>query len=400
MRIAGTTAMVAGPSAHSSIPRRPSVVSGGLAPSSSQPCSVKSPMIRIETVRAKDLATFSDNFLRNAANQTMAPISPHRAVSQANNPCADDTDIGLIVAFCSDRCVGYCGALPGMLEDRDRKGKLYYGTGLYVDPELRKSGLAFELVGRLIGLGRDVVTTDYTRLTAIVCGTLGFKTFSSLRYICLTPQRGEGGQCLAAGVPNATRYWAECVRAASARYGDVEVCEVSNLPEEWRPAARETRPRFYRGNEVLKWMLRHPWVVDDRPPTTPPYYFADTRPYFRYMPIEISKGGRRLGWLILCISMKGSECLVKLLDFEVDSFAAVWAIFGVVCTYAKRVGAGKMILPIEMEQPAGSAPFASTTMSIQERLYACHRTNGSGSVLPADLSTIALHLADGDTAFY
>ncbi len=55
--------------------------------------------LRIETILAKDLYTFYCNYAEHAGGQQISPISKYRALSQSKNPCAEEGDVGLLVAY-------------------------------------------------------------------------------------------------------------------------------------------------------------------------------------------------------------------------------------------------------------------------------------------------------------
>lgn len=380
--------------------------------------------LRIEGVRVKCLNDFAERFFRSPVGQIAAPITVHRALAHSINPCADGDDVGLLIVYSGDLCVGYFGIVPGILKEQDRKKKVYFGSTFYVVPEFRRTTAALMLVKHLISLGRDIVVTDCTTEAETVYTAFHFKKFGPLQYVRLSLQRLDLlSPWLSRGLRFKKRwpilnmiaakinwlsqktvysaakafYWLLCC-GLLARIRGQRLRDITHDLMNGQKIPFETRPHFYRGPDVLNWMLKYPWVRDDVPPSSPPYHFSDIRQRFRYFAVEISTNDNPLGWVILSVSTADRRTVIKLLDYAIsneDYRALLW----IVSKYARRFQADEIQLPSRAEQEAARLPLARWLLTRAHRHYACYRQRGEGAALPEDLQAIVLNFCDIDAAF-
>ncbi len=73
------------------------------------------------------------------------PISKHRAISQINNPRADQNDILLVAQFDENKTIGYLGILPDYIITGERKEKIGWITCFWVDEKYRSQNIAATL---------------------------------------------------------------------------------------------------------------------------------------------------------------------------------------------------------------------------------------------------------------
>jgi GNAT superfamily N-acetyltransferase len=344
--------------------------------------------IRIDVVPAKGLYAFAEAFFRNAGGQKIAPISRHRALAHSMNPCADDDDAGLLVAYHGHQCIGYFGLLPGFLETASANRKIYYGSTFYVLPESRNSMVGRRLITRVTSLGRDVVNVGYTQQAARVYSALQFRQCGPLKYLVVIPDR----------LPKMFGWWKGFFwQRCAGRMPCASHCftrEVKELPKNWRFRPPGTTPRFYRGPDLLNWMLSYPWVRDDVTPAQPAYYFSDTRQYFRHVAAGLFDENRLLGWLIMSVSRNLGRCAIQLVDYfaEAENLALIArAVF----RYANHFRADEVFLPIDLRPLAMILPFSRHAVIEKERNYLCF----GQEVLPPDLNTMELGFSDGDLAY-
>ena len=74
------------------------------------------------------------------------PITKHRALSHLSNPRASDDDSLLLLAFEDNRMVGYLGILADFLYDREEVYKAGWASASWVDPSMRRKGIAGKLL--------------------------------------------------------------------------------------------------------------------------------------------------------------------------------------------------------------------------------------------------------------
>src|SRR4030042_1368284 len=100
--------------------------------------------MEIRRLNKKDLKQFidSDEF----HSMPVIPITKHRALSHLFNPRASDDDLLLLLALEDNRMVGYLGILADFLYDRDTVYKVGWLSASWVDPSMRRKGIAGKLL--------------------------------------------------------------------------------------------------------------------------------------------------------------------------------------------------------------------------------------------------------------
>lgn len=89
-------------------------------------------MIEFEFLNKQLLSQYISS--NDFGSQQTLPISKHRALSQINNPRAEENDVLLILAKEEGQVLGYTGVLPDMLFDSIKFGWL---SCLWVSEEAR-----------------------------------------------------------------------------------------------------------------------------------------------------------------------------------------------------------------------------------------------------------------------
>ena len=74
------------------------------------------------------------------------PISKHRAISQVNNPRADNDDISLLIAYDEEAVIGYIGILPDKMFINNQETKFGWLTTWWVQENIKKSGIGLILL--------------------------------------------------------------------------------------------------------------------------------------------------------------------------------------------------------------------------------------------------------------
>lgn len=382
--------------------------------------------LRIDTILAKDLYTFYCSFMENAAAQQICPISKARAMSQSNNPCADPEDVGLLVAYLDDQCVGYQGVLPGRLRTEEGLAKVYWCTASYVVPEARKRMVGVQLIRKLISLRKDLIVTYFNRVFADVYKGLHFQEIEGLDYVTVRPDRLDFVAYpftrfyrLQKRFP-ALKKFAEGIIAAShrsfypvirrfyytglARRAEEALKGVgwSETPDARVPTGEafnggELRS-FERTTEVINWTIACPWIQSGGARSNPPYYFGESYKMFRYYVLTLSDAnGAASGFVVMSVATETGETKLKVLDFRCGR-EDYGKLFWLVCKYAARFKADEIELPVEMAEYADKMPFRSVVMKRENRRYLCY-PSAKDSPLAKALPSLKLDLADGDCPF-
>ena len=384
--------------------------------------------VRIEPVRVRELVAFVDRYLRTGASQAVTPLTPQRALSQSQNPHANADDVGLLVAYVGSTCVGYQGLLPvSFVGTSGGESTVMWSTSMFVLPEYRDRLVALQLVRAAINENVELVLNEFSDEAGKLFRGLRFQEMPALEFLRLrvdllnvlghplqllgrSPTRARLLRAVAARGLRLTRrtgyfgvrplYYALLSRLT--RLPDGFECRAVDRVRELPIAEREHLPpaRFARGIQTVNWMLETPWVRDDRPPTAPPYYFADTSELFRYVALEILDANRRYrGFIVLSVRREDGRTTLKLLDRQLAHDLPRDVIRAVSLRYAREHGADVVDLPLDLDASLGRLPLRRLLLRTVERPYLC-RASDDASPLVADRLRLRPSLADGDTAFW
>lgn len=95
----------------------------------------------------------TDNKQNGLSEYAIAPI---RANAFINNPCAKEDDPAVVVAFDGDRPIGYSAVFADEYVEGNTKGRLYWGSTEWIEPEYRGKGIA----GKMMRTLKDAVDIE------------------------------------------------------------------------------------------------------------------------------------------------------------------------------------------------------------------------------------------------
>jgi GNAT superfamily N-acetyltransferase len=368
--------------------------------------------VQIEKVRAKDLGDFARAAIERASDGDLVPITGHRALSQSQNPYADEDDVGLLVARCGGKIVGYSGLLPGRLRGPAGLTKVYYGTAQYVLPEYRRRLVAVALMKEVLSVASDYAATGFNSEGKGLCEGFGLPAMGPLVFYELDLRKWNPAslplrlarRMLATSIKRLL--YGSILRAQSDLRRAVRWVQVPEFgdTEAELIAARYEKPAFYRGVECVNWMLRDKWVVEpeqaeDRCRS---YHFSNTRDVFRYLPLRVylANEGRCLGFLILSVSAdtRKRSTVLKVLDFGCTDAWGYKHLTSIVVKYAAMHLADRVVLPCQLAESLQKLSSARALCSVQKRGY-YWKASEARSPLARALPEIELNYCDGDCAF-
>ncbi len=382
---------------------------------------------RIETILAKDLHAFFCDYVSHAEGQQISPISRYRALSQSKNPCAEDGDVGLLVAYIGEQCVGYQGVLPGRLRTKDGIAKVYWGTASYVLPEFRKRMVAVQLIRKLISLRQDLIVTYFNKPLADLFLGLHFREIKPLEYVSIrvtaldlagspfhrfyrlqkrfpllrkTAEHAIGFSRRSCYPPIRTGYHRTLLRRSERALRNVQWQELpeGKLAADGFRGSSGAVPGFERDATVIDWMVEFPWIRDGGAVTIPPYFFSESYELFRYFTVAFRcVDGNRRGFVVLSLAKEKGESKLKVLDYHCPR-EDYRSLFWLVCNHAARFEVDEIELPQRLEPYAASLPFASLVMKRERRRYVCYPYS-QNSPLAGALDDLTLDLTDGDSPF-
>lgn len=379
--------------------------------------------LRIVPILVKDLYRFSCEYLDNPGSQSISPITRHRALAQSKNPYADPDDVGLLVAYDGERCIGYQGILPGLVRGRSGPRKVLWFTANYVLPEFRKRMVGILFLKHVMSMGCDVVATGFEHAGAHMLKGLHFRELGPLTYGKLNFERLDVvGRLLSRGYrlqrrwavlraiagraaavsrtllfrPARSLYFRGLARHVQQRLEGVHVREARNV----RASAQSDEnpaPRFERGVELINWMIEFPWVTENQAPTVPPYFFSDTRDLARHIVLELeSADGRDLGFAALFISELGGRRYVKITDHRCAPQNRE-AMLCACLKYVLEYRASEIHWPLSFEDVAARLPLANWLLERVQRPYMYFPS--AQSPIAEVAQEMALDLSDGDCSF-
>jgi hypothetical protein len=177
--------------------------------------------------------------------------------------------------------------------------------------------------------------------------------------------------------------------------------------ERYRIRAPKGRAVFLRGNDIVNWMMAHPWVYS-RQDITPEdlagevrhYYFTKTRELFRYAAFEIYSGGASAcsGFVVLSLSCSRNRARVKILDHAADNPLVARTVCFLALSAARGILADRIEIPTRLAPVFHGKPLLRPLLKRQELLCVGFPAN-PGSPLAASTGAIELGLCDGDAGF-
>lgn len=371
------------------------------------------PAITIKLIPVRELEQFAR---ASRKPDEVNPITPARGRSQSRNPYADPEDIGLLVAYCRNRCVGYLSIIPGLLDLNDRAVKFVWGSTWYVLPEFRRSRAAF-LLARRVMERYDIIATHLSGTAEKVLRGLKFQELGTLTYYVLKIKRvtrplaplrllqkilarkfpnGKPGRVLDGWLKSFAYTLisrAFCLpRDYSLREVDkIEDNQVNPLPP----------PAFRRGAEIINWMMQEQWIeVAPEKKEEKNYYFSHRRDYFRYLSLEVYSLDRKdyRGLVVLSISSWRGRTALKVLDFFFLNPLDRKFILPIALKYRAIYRADEITLP-EVVIRLLKRPFLFQFLaSRRKQVYLYHPRDRESPSLDL-LRRVKLSYYDGETAF-
>jgi hypothetical protein len=385
--------------------------------------------VRIEIVTVREMASVACAKLEAMGPSQMVPVTRRGALSCAHNPYADDKDVGLLLAYAGECCIGYLGLLPCLLKVDENLHKVYFLSQWYVDPAYRKTAAGALLLMRVLGLKYDLVMTGFSPEAEKVFQTKTFTkmaplTFSMLHVDALNmlgvpfytmgklaERMGWRAEWLfhvvkcARGFlyPSLKRFlYISVLNGCRRELETIDIEPLERIEEDDVVSSSKTkeRPGFYRGMDALNWMLEYPWYTEKEAGATAEYYFGEFRKLFRYLAVRVrdKASGERIGTVVMSVVWKNEFTVMTVLDLNVARPERMPSIAAAVLQYAGEYQADRVFLPRLL------APFVGTSLLLRRLLvdqnrgyYCCPKREGS-ALAPA-LDSIELRIEDGDCAF-
>ena len=388
--------------------------------------------IRIERIKVKELVEFAKGMISSIDRDQLVPITYQRAIAHTHNPHADWDDIGLLVAYSGDECVGYFGILPIMLKHGEQFSKVYWFSTWFVSPKFRGRSIGSLLMEDALSMNQDYVIVG-SGPARKVCQRFGFYELNPLDYYSLDMSGMERlnpitwvfrlfrkilspfgvkvrisnnfskfFERLASPLTKSFFYWwgflVEKGTMNAFTFNEVDNINYHGLDLD----ADLPEVAFYRGAEVINWMLKYPWVVEPGQSLTEKkgFYFTDVREKYSNIAIEVSSAvsGEFIGFIILSNSKIDGKGVLKVLDIHLLSQIDLGGVLPIILRYGHEFNADKIEIPASLVAGINNKFVRRFLLHQKQRFYQCYTENDQ-SPLGKYWQKIELNYCDGDMPF-
>lgn len=361
-----------------------------------------SKQIKIKEIKLKELPDFACAFFERANPEDIVPISRQRVLAQTHNPCAQPDDVVLLVAFSGDKCIGYHGLLPSLLQHHGRLSKVYWATTFYVSEAFRGRGIGKRLINEVKNYNIDFAVTGMTQGAEKTYLSAGLNVLGPVVFYQLQMEKVFGFKLFYQVVKRFLyRCWLgrQPIDFQGFNYRPVDQI---NMELKRKEVISKPAPVFHRDIEMVNWMLKYPWVLsrDAAQGRKENYHFARVRDIFKYIALEIysQRGNVLKGFLVLSVSHKKGKTAIKILDYDLKDLSGLKVIFNLSLKFAARYLADRIDMPLEFQIYLGSKFFEKYLIKKKKRSYVYYPGSAT-SPLASFADQIVLNYCDGDTAF-
>lgn len=386
--------------------------------------------IHIKTVFLKDLKQFASGFADKSDFDRIIPITLPRAGAQAKNPYANPEDAVLFVAFNNNRIIGYLGRFPGLLSFENKHWRIFWGSTFYLMDKYRGKGLGQLLLDKMISLNQDFIVTRITPPAKSVLKSYGMAVLGSLDYFQLRVEKvhcfkglfeafkkfdkgpddkNHGnrklGKKLEESLYKMEKYFFYLAISGlvhkMAGYYKFRVTDHIKKSDFFEHQESDT-PFFYRGPELINWMLQEKWVISKFHTVAEKsgYYFSNIRDLFTYIPVKLYHRTYQnyVGFIILSVSSHKGKTVLKVLDHSLKTNDIISAACAVVLKYARKYLADRVELSSKMGDYLINYMIFKSFLKMQKRDYLYFPADET-SPLERSKEKIRFDYCDGDTAF-
>lgn len=385
--------------------------------------------IEIKPVPLKDLYLFAKGFTRPNGPERISPITVSRAKAQMKNPYAQPDDIVLFVALKNNQVIGYIGRFPGILSFENKHYRVFWGSTFYLMDKYRGKGIGKQLLDKAIALDQDFVVTRITPQADKVLKCYGLKVLGSLNYFQFRVERvhffnglfrvfnnisnafGGNNQCgkelikkVEDGFYKLEKrfFYTAIADRVNKMAGNYKVRFTNEIKETDFFQQETHQPFFYRGPELINYMLQERWVLSqfDNVTKISGYYFSGIRDLFTFIALKLYYKNQQnySGFIILCVSSHKGKTVLRVLDHVLKTADVIPAACATALKYARQYQADRVEFSDKMGRYLNGRIFFKKFLKKQKRQYRYFPTHGN-SPLERAKKEIRFDYCDGDTAF-
>jgi GNAT superfamily N-acetyltransferase len=385
--------------------------------------------IDIKPVLLKDLYQFAKGYADSSGFERIVPITLSRAGAQMKNPYAQPDDIVLFVALKNNQVIGYIGRFPGILSFESNHYRVFWGSTFYLMDKYRGKGIGKQLLDKMISLNQDFVVTRITPQADKVLKCYGMKALGSLNYFQFRVERvhffkeffkvfknmdsafgsnNQFGKDLIKKVEDGfykleKRFFYAAINGlVNKMAGNYKACITNEIKESDFFQQQTHQPFFYRGPELINWMLHERWVLSqcDNVPEISGYHFSGIRNLFNFISLKLYYKNQQnySGFIILCVSSHKGKTVLRVLDHLLKTTDVIPAACAAVLKYARKYQADRVEFSDKMGWYLQRRIFFKRFLKRQKREY-LYFPGHEKSPLKRFKKEIRLDYCDGDTAF-
>jgi hypothetical protein len=362
-------------------------------------------MIEIRQLNKKALQAYIDSQEYKTAPHIA--ISYHRAISHIQNPCADEDDVLLFVAYDGLQMAGYLGALPDDLYDGyGMKHHFAWMSCLWIDPAQRGKNIAASLVKTCFTAWNNrILLTEYTGPAASLYYKLGI--FSELPQ--LNGRRWYLQSDLARILSPKSKYFNKIKPLLTTfdtlcntllRMGNICKNQVNNLNEvkeitdELAQFIQKSTSNlcFLTKSNSIQWMMQYPWLMQSKLTVdSVRYYFSSVADQFVSKAFIIQNDKNQIAGFML-IMVRDGHLKIPILHYDCSIEEVAKVVKSIVRQY--QVKTFTLYHPELIHHLQSKNVFFSFSKAIVRKYLI-------STVFWAELDHIAVPLSDGDgdTAF-
>ncbi len=386
--------------------------------------------VTIERVKLKDLPAMASRFIDGAAPGAFIPITKQRAKALVHNPFADPDDVAMLLATEGERCVGYFGVMPVMLQHAGQLHKVHWLTTWAASPDYLGKGLGSRLMEEALALDVDLaivgskparrvstkygfhevkpleyvqldfgVSGRYNPLSLLLRALRKLLSFVGLRLPIesLDAALGRFFEEIFGSFLRPFLLWYAARRLAS-EIGRPAMHPLTQVP----PAGSKTpdKTRFTRDERVINWMLSTPWVTPSPSQSANlKYEFTDWRPAFEISAWQLKTNeGTPLGYAVFQFSRIHGRGALKVLDHYFDDGKHGRLLLAMAIRLARQREAQVIEGPAVLAEALGNGVLGRALVRHKQRTLQVH-PRAANSPLGKAWPQLEQTYVDGDMAF-
>jgi len=281
--------------------------------------------MEIRRLNKKELKKFIES--NEFQSMPVIPITKHKALSYLSNPRTSEDDVLLLLAFEDNKLLGYLSILGDFLYDQDKVYKAGWLSAFWVDPSMRRKGIAGKLLREALDawdnhiLVGDWVPNSfgvYKKLGAFTDPFIREGVQANLRFSlreAMAPRTLFSKIILIAAdgflnVFNSLRLYCHSMGFKNDYPPHEKLDTIDDESAEFMSRWKNFE-MFRRLENDLNWILKYPWVLEASPRNPKPdkrFHFSSVCKEFRNEIIKIRNSrNEMIALMILTIRNKSLE---------------------------------------------------------------------------------------------